>query len=422
MTDYQILKSIEQLVPNNLFLSYIVDRIQDDNYRGIQCSQHNRLSYSYFRSLIQTIYDKAGDERFYIHVGDDNGIKQAEAATYYDIVGTIKAIEGKGTINSVKKNTFPDLARAGFLYRFDKHGEKIIESFAIGANKNTKKRENVQAVQLSPLGVRFATATREFEKLKYYTDMVNVLTKGAADDLVELLTTDDRFDSISMLEFMYILSDDRENIRYNDKLLYLTEYRKLTISQQDALDGLLKQYCNPNRNRGNKTAARDYHIWKNESQQIFGLLTNSTFFKVNGEQLMLNNGKNGLFVQKAERRQKPKDAYFKYHHISKQVGYELHHIIPFKRAQTQSDAQWIDDERNLIYLSSKKHSEFTATQNINVRTSYAQPILSFLQLDTIDGIINVDVDNKDAIVAKDKINEMVEYNRRLLKKFYHISA
>ena len=231
MTDYQILKSIEQLEPNNQFLSYIVDRIQDDNYRGIQCSQHNRLSYSYFKSLIQTIYDKAGDKRFYIHIGDDNGIRQSEAAIYYGIVDSIKAKVGKGTINSVKKNTFPDLARAGFLYRFDKHDEKIIESFAVGEDKTSQKRDSVRAVQLSPLGVRFATAQTEFERRKYYTDMVDVLTKSAAAELVELLSTDDRFDTISLSEFMYILSDDRENIHYNDKLLYLTEYRRLTQEQ-----------------------------------------------------------------------------------------------------------------------------------------------------------------------------------------------
>ncbi len=419
MTDYQILKSIEQLAPNNLFLSYIVDRIQDDNYRGIQCSQHNRLSYSYFKSLIQTIYAKAGDEQFCIHIGDDNGIRQTEATTYYDIVDTIKALEGKGTINSVKKNTFPDLARAGFLYRFDKQGERITESFSVGEDKNTKRRENVWAVRLSPSGVKFVTAGTEFERRKYYTDMVDVLTRSAATELVELLSTDDRFDTVSMAEFMYILSDDRENIHYNDKLLYLTEYRRMTQEQKDKLTALLKLYCDPERNHGSKTNARDYHNWKNESQQIFGLLSNSTYFKVVDEQLLLNNGQYGLFVQKAERRQKPKDAYFKYHHISKQTGYELHHIIPFSRVQTQLDAQWIDDERNLIYLSSAKHAEFTATRNSNVRTSYSQPILSFLQIDSIDNIITINVERGDAKIAIDRINDMVEYNRRLLEKFYH---
>ncbi len=419
MKDYEILNNIVQLAPNNQFLPYIVDRIQDYNYRGIQCSQHNRLTYNYFKLLLQTIYNLAGDQKFAIHIGDDKGAKQPNAALYYKIVNTLKKEGGKGTINSVKKNTFPDLARAGLLYRFDKKGVKITESFAVGNGKNTQKRENVREVQLSPVGVKFATAKNEFDRRKCYTDMVDALTKNTATELVELLTTDGRFDYISLTEFMYILSDDRENILYNDKLFYLTEYRKLNISQQAQLEASLKQFCDPNRNRGNKNTARDYHNWKNESQQIFGLLSNSTYFKVVKEQLMLNDGESyGLFVQKAQRKQKPKDAYFKYHHISRRAGYELHHIIPFNRAQTQMDAQWIDDERNLIYLSSKQHAKFTATQNINIRTSYTQPVLHFLPLNSIDQIIDVDIDKSEALLAKDKIDEILKYNKRLLKKFY----
>jgi len=38
-----------------------------------------------------------------------------------NIVDTINAIYGKATINSLKKNTLPDLARAGFIERFKKN-------------------------------------------------------------------------------------------------------------------------------------------------------------------------------------------------------------------------------------------------------------------------------------------------------------
>ena len=138
MKDYEILKSIEHIAPNNLFLNYIVDRVQDDNYRGIQCSQHNRLTYGYFKSLLQTIYEIAGDEVFGIHIGDDNGEYQEHASVYYEIVNAIKAVAGKGTINSVKKNTFPDLARAGLLDRYDKNKEYITEGFSIGDRKSTR--------------------------------------------------------------------------------------------------------------------------------------------------------------------------------------------------------------------------------------------------------------------------------------------
>lgn len=418
MKDYEILKQIELLQPGNLFLSYIIDRIQDDNYRGIQCSQHNRLTYEYFKSLLQTIYECSHGEIFGIHVGDDNGVRQSQASVYYEIVDAIKRKVGKGTINSVKKNTFPDLARAGLLDRFDKNRERIIESFSVGEDKSLQKRQSVYFVKLSSLGLRFVQAQNEFERRKYFTDMVDVLTKSAASDIVELLSTDERFDSLNILEFMYILSDDRAEYQYNNKLMLLTEYRCLSDSQKEKLNKLLQIYCNPNKIVKNKISARDYSNWKNESQQIFGLLANSTYFKVINDSLILNNGEYGLFMQTAKRSQKAKDEYFRYHNIKKRSNYELHHIIPFKKAVSQLDAQYIDDQRNLIYLSTEKHLEFSSTQNINIRASYSNPILSFLPYDSIEGIINVDLDHDDALVAKNKVEEMISYNKLLLQKFY----
>ncbi len=418
MTNYDILRKIESVYPHNHFIDYIINRIQDDNYRGIQCSQHNRLTYDYFRALIEIIYKSVGDKMFCIHVGDDKGVRQPQAAGYYTIVNNIKNVVGKGTINSVKKNTFPDLARAGFLERFDKNEMRITETFTIGEEKIARTRSNIYKVRLSNLGIRFAQASSEFERRKYYTDAVDTLTKNAATDLVELLSTDERVESVSIEEFMYIFSDDRENVRYNDKLMYLSDYRKLSEEQKNQVDLLLKEYCNPERNTGDKTNSRDYHNWKNESQQIFNLLSNSTYFKVINGNLLLNNGEYGLFLQPAQRGQRPRDRYFKYHNVSKKTDYELHHIIPFKKANTQRDARYIDDERNLIYLSSSKHAEFTSTHNINIRASFKEPVISFLRLNDIDGIINVDLSKKDALVSNAKIAEMVEYNKKLLNVFY----
>lgn len=418
MTNYDILRKIEKVSPQNRFVEYIIDRIQDDNYRGIQCSQHNRLTYDYFKALIEIIYEIAGDSEFCIHVGDDNGVLQLHADSYYKVVNRINETTGKGTINSVKKNTFPDLARAGLLERFDKNNEKIIETFSLGEGKISHSRSSVYKVRLSDLGIRFAQASSEFERRKYYTDAVDALTKNAATDLVELLSTDERFENVSIVEFMYILSDDRENIHYNDKLMYLIEYRSLSEKQKNDIDTLLKEYCNPGRNIGNKIYARDFRNWKNESQQIFNLLSNSTYFKVINGQLLLNNGEYGFFMYSAQRGQKPKDKYFKYHNISKHKDYELHHIIPFKKAVSKKEARYIDDERNLIYLSSNKHAEFTKTHNINIRASYKDPIISFLRFDNIENIINVDLSKKDALMSRNKIAEILEYNKRLLSIFY----
>ena len=77
---------------------------------------------------------------------------------------------------------------------------------------------------------------------------------------------------------------------------------------------------------------------KNESQQIYGLLANSTYFKVEGTELILNTGNYGLFNAQANRGAKAKADYFKNHNVNKTVGYDLHHIVPFAKAQNKSDA------------------------------------------------------------------------------------
>lgn len=115
MEDYKYLREIETLANGNGFIGYIIERVLDENYRGYQCSQHNRLTFKYFCCVIDAIYGNAENEIFNIHTGDDKGLLQSDAAMYYRIVEAVKAKTGKGTINSIKKNTFPDIARMGFF-------------------------------------------------------------------------------------------------------------------------------------------------------------------------------------------------------------------------------------------------------------------------------------------------------------------
>lgn len=72
-------------------------------------------------------------------------------------------------------------------------------------------------IRLSSLGLKFAKSKTMFEKLKCYTDAINILTKDVATEMVELLSTDYRFDYINILEFMYIISDNRIHVTYGDK-------------------------------------------------------------------------------------------------------------------------------------------------------------------------------------------------------------
>jgi len=410
LVNYKYLLQIEQVSKNNRFIDYIIDRVNSNDYRGFQCSQHNRLTFDYFSALVKVIYKIAKNSVFGIHIGDDNGVLQSNAYTYYEIVNEINAVIGKGTINSVKKNTFPDIARMGFLDRYDKYGSKIVEGSG---------RCSVYSVGLSSLGVRFATANA-FEQIKLFTDGIDILTKNTASELVELLYLNDYgIDSIDILEYMYILSDDRESITLNDKLLLLLEYRRLSSLEKEQVTRALQSFCNPSNRKflDNKTLLRDYSNWKNESQQIFGLLANSTYFKVKNDTLILNTGNFGIFDEKAQRGQKAKSDYFKQHNVKKCVGYDLHHIIPFSKAENKNDATYIDNFKNLIYLRDEKHTEFTVagSKNIILKYNTNNPTVLFMNFD--DSFIMVDIVN-DALFSRDLLPSVKEYNNFLIKKFY----
>ncbi|MBE6694179.1 MAG: hypothetical protein E7589_05395 [Ruminococcaceae bacterium] len=412
MEDYKYLREIESVSSGNGFVKYIANRVASNEYRGVQCSQHNRLTFEYFSRLISVIYNVAGTSVFKIHVGDDFGDRQPQAKTYYEIVDGIKLATGKGTVNSVKKNTFPDIARMGFLNRYDKNGVKIIENGS---------RTSVYSVGLSALGCRFAQAT-PFEKIKLFTDGIDILTKNTASELVEILYLNDfGVDSIDLLEFMYIFSDDRDGITTNDKLRLLLEYRRLSASDKEKINNNLKLFCNPENRKDydNKLLLRDYSNWKNESQQIYGLLANSTYFKVEKNKLILNTGNYGLFDVAANRGAKAKSEYFKAHGITKTKGYDLHHIVPFSKAQNKSDAVYIDDFKNLIYLKDAKHDEFTIAGSKHVIMKYTQNNPHILFMDVEDTFILVDVD-KDALVSKSFLPKVKEYNEMLLRKFYYM--
>lgn len=412
LDDYKYLREIERTSDNNDFIGYIVDRVSSNDYRGIQCSQHNRLTYKYFSTLIDIIYTNAGADMFDIHVGDDKGERQPQASLYYKIVDEIKSKVGKGTINSVKKNTFPDIARMGFLDRYDKKGRKVLE----GAGRAT-----IYSVKLSMLGIKFAEASA-FEKIKLFTDGIDILTKNAASELVELLYLNDYgIDSIDILEFMYILSDDRKEISTNDKMRLLLEYRRLSIYQKAKINEQLQNFCNPQNRKEfeNKTLLRDYSNWKNESQQIYSLLANSTYFKVEDNKLILNTGNYGLFDAQAKRGEKAKSEYFKQHNVKKHSGYELHHIIPFSKAQNKSDALYVDDYKNLIYLADKKHDEFTMTgsKNVILQLMANHKDLLFMDFDNVGILVDM---HKDAMVSPTLIPVIKQYNEKLLKKFYYV--
>lgn len=54
------------LAPGNEFLSYIVERLESDDYRGMHVSQHNRLTFDFVVQVLDVIWRYAGDRDFAI--------------------------------------------------------------------------------------------------------------------------------------------------------------------------------------------------------------------------------------------------------------------------------------------------------------------------------------------------------------------
>ena len=103
-----ILKQIQNLDPDNDFIRYIVKRVQQDDYRGVHISQHNRYDLDYIEIVILSINKIAGNKFFKIPPGD---YKKNEGASlvqkynpYKTIVDEINDKTERGTYNSIKKN------------------------------------------------------------------------------------------------------------------------------------------------------------------------------------------------------------------------------------------------------------------------------------------------------------------------------
>ena len=54
-----------------------------------------------------------------------------------------------------------------------------------------------------------------------------------------------------------------------------------------------------------------------------------------------------------------KRKYFEKHRVSKQKGFELHHIIPLSWSEDEEDFKLYDDWKNMIYISAYEYSIIT---------------------------------------------------------------
>jgi hypothetical protein len=409
MTPREILKNIIAIKPCNLFLEYIVERVQDVNYRGIHISQHNRYDLERLTHILNGIYEVVENRQFRVPLGDDEGVQESGCDEYYRIIKAVNRRAGIGTINSLKKNFFVDFERMGLLYRFNKKGESIGNS----------KRSHVYYAQLTNAAISLITSSSIVERHKIFTDSLDKLFANELTYLAETLYYSNyKNDPIGIWEFMLILSDDRPKFR-NEKIKLIDSCRELKLWQQKKAIDLIKQYCNPKNFRGNKTTQRDFGNWKNETQQIFTLLKNTVYFDITKSSLRLNTGTYGIFSETQIKRRGlgAKHEYFVQHKIKKKIPtFELDHIVSFSSAKNKVEFGLIDNWRNLLYLRNDKHEQKTKYRDRNVVLTATEKEIHLYDFDRKS---RISARNGASVVYAGKLaDNMQKYNREILKAIF----
>ena len=153
---------------------------------------------------------------------------------------------------------------------------------------------------------------------------------------------------------------------------YMVEFRNLSYYQRNAVIDIVSLYCNPKKFTGDKTDKRDFHNWKNESQQIFMFMNQTVFYEECNENLIIRLGDTSLFEDesKLKRSVAQKQEYFKKHNVSKKIGFELHHVIPLLTARNRVEFQTLDVWENMIYIDGYTHSKISHSNNKNIKLDF----------------------------------------------------
>jgi hypothetical protein len=381
------------------FFSYLKQRITKPDYRGYHLSQHNRLPFEKICYLLETSYNNIKDKKIKIHVGDWKGIKQ-NCSEYYKIIDKINRSKYFScTVNSLKKNIFPDLSIMGFLDRFDKNNTLVLG----------EKRSEIYYVKLSDLAVNFVNEKSLLKKYKIYINAVEKLVEPILEELFTILFRE--FESVNIYEYTFILSDP--NLTTDEKIELIKEYRRLKkVQQANIISYIQKTFEEINKRARNKTEKRDFMNWYNESLQVFNLLNQTIYFKTFKKTILMLSISQEILEFVSSRSQKERELYFEYHNVPKKDGYQLHHIYPISYATSRKELELIDNHKNLIYISDKIHSKIPRENNTFVKIEWFENKL-FL----VDPVSKESIDiTNDCLLNKTKIFELLEYNKKLIEK------
>ena len=290
----EIRQKILNIKPGNKFLKYIAARVARMDYRGVHKSQHNRYDIDKLGKILKAIHKIAGENKFRVPRGDSGMIEanlkdmKINQPCFYKIYQRLRS---QGVIKApdpLRKNFFVEFSRLGFIEKYNKQGA-LLDPF---------KRTYTERVRLSADGLKFLNAQTLFEKHKIFTEGVEKLLNNTLTDLVSAIDLSSyRRDKFYFEEYTLIFSDDK--LDGSEKIARLEAWRSLSRNERDEALSLIKSYCSPDEYTGDKTSKRDYHNWRNETQQLMQLFKMTVYFQVYKNRFSLNTGKEfGIFEAK----------------------------------------------------------------------------------------------------------------------------
>lgn len=393
--------------PSKKSLEFLEKRIMSDSYRGNQISQHNRYDLNELIVILKALYDISGDDKMQIRDTDlsKRPFNIAGEEDYARFVSRVNAEAGKGTQDSVRKNLLVDFARMGFVYRYNKNEVK----------NDPYKKQSTKYISITPQGKKLIDSSNIFEQNMLYTRGIDTIMQGMLDDLLWIVL---ELGKMTMEEYTFFISF--VNIHFLDTFYskdviieLVKEYRSLSKFTRKLVVERVASYCDPDNFDGDKTDKRDYHNWVNESQQVFMLLNQTSFFEERDETIYAKTGSNAVFEDngKLKRSISEKQAYFKYHSVSKKSGFELHHVVPLCWATSREEFDVLDNHKNLVYIDAFSHARITQNRNRNVKLDFDGDSATFTDFEN-----NSIVCNKDENIVYNVSNQtgMKDYNDNLL--------
>lgn len=394
-------------------VAFLEQRLQNDNYRGVQLSQHNRYDQVTILTIVEEISKIAGKDLLQIRTTDLSKRPEnlPEESDYAILTTNINNKVDHCTQDSLRKNLFVDMHRMGLIKRYNAQQIEV-SPFAGGIKKY---------ISLTDFAERFMNEQNVFKQNMLYTRALETLLNGYGESLLGIMAElgTDYLTTEEMTLFTSYLDENNgsSTTTADDVVSYIKEFRQLGKYQRKAFVDVIIKYCDPKLFAGDKKQKRDWHNWINESQQIASLLGQTAYFEYDQAQGKLGlRLKDGLFNAdpKLKRSLQVKQSYFENHKIAKKkVGFELHHIVPLCWAVDANEFVTLDQWENLVYIDAYSHAQITQNRNRNVELDFNE---------TNDTIFK-DYSNNNCVVCKygtnilydeHKQKEMLSYNQKLL--------